>query len=56
MNLAIHVDAKAITFEQEADRFKGTVAVTVAQSDAQGRAFRDLPANIDLVHVFKRPH
>ena len=48
VNLAIRVDAKAITFEQKADTFKGTIALTVAQSDAQGRVFKDFEKNVDF--------
>ena len=48
VNLAIRVDAKAITFEQKADTFKGTIALTVAQSDAQGRVFKDFERNVDF--------
>jgi VWFA-related protein len=48
VNLAIRVDAKAITLEQKADTFRGTIALTVAQSDAQGRVFKDFERNVDF--------
>jgi VWFA-related protein len=48
VNLAIRVDAKAITFEQKADTFQCTIALTVAQTDAQGRMFKDFVKNVDF--------
>jgi VWFA-related protein len=50
MNVAIRVDPRPFTLEEKGGKWHGEVALVIAQTNAEGRTFRDYDKNI-LLHL-----